>query len=110
MPTVPSVRVTGISVTVLHRGFFSGALMGSGAWYTMMPAPRTQRQWKARGGARGQQQFVFDTWWHDACHVLHFLFCGAVRSGVLAWRALPSLVAHFVLLPLHASARLDDGV
>jgi hypothetical protein len=30
-PTVPSLRVTDISVTVLHKGFFSGALMGSGA-------------------------------------------------------------------------------
>ncbi len=40
-PIVPSVRVTGMSVTVLQSGFFSGALMGSGAWYTIIPA-RTQ--------------------------------------------------------------------
>jgi hypothetical protein len=57
----------------------------------MMPA----RMPSIEGKAGSEEAGVFDTWRHDACHVLYFLFTGAGGgSGILARRALASLMSH----------------
>jgi hypothetical protein len=75
--------------------------MGSGAWYTMIPATAFESKNEDNGQIQAHRRRACDsitpTWWHDTCHVFHFLFRGAAGSGVLAGgagRALASLMAH----------------